>query len=52
MQKLMQIPIKASLMTKINAVEWAITKNVTSLPIKQRIENNEKFIEGNVKPVH
>ena len=40
---------KPSLMTKINAVEWAINKNVTSLPIKQRIENNEKFIEGNIK---
>lgn len=36
-----------SFLTKLNAVEWALTHDVTSQPAKARIENLERVLIGN-----
>lgn len=37
---------EASVLTKVNAIEWSITHAVTGAPLKTRIENLETLIEG------
>lgn len=38
---------QASALTQVNAIEWAITHEVSSGPLKHRVENLEMMIEGN-----
>ena len=40
---------QASFLTKINAIEWLFKNEVTSAPIKTRVENLETQLEGNPK---
>lgn len=40
---------QASFLTKINAIEWLFKNEVTSVPIKARVEGLETKLEGNPK---
>lgn len=40
---------ETSLQLKLNAVEWAMTHTVTTMPAKTRIENLEKTLTGNIQ---
>lgn len=40
---------QASLLTKVNAIEWVFKHEVTSAPLKERIESLETAVEGNPK---
>lgn len=38
-----------SILTKVNGIEWELNHAVTSLPVKNRIENLETLVEGTPK---